>query len=101
MAAKFPSPMQNNLMGRIAEIDQECIEHNIVLQELLKVQAGDAPSDANENTKERVCYRLVNNVLIKKSITEIIQELKESMQNMISVSKTLEDRLKEASKEAS
>mmetsp|Transcript_1287 Transcript_1287/g.2057 ORF Transcript_1287/g.2057 Transcript_1287/m.2057 type:complete len:106 (-) Transcript_1287:23-340(-) len=103
MSSPVPTPAQSNLINKLAQIDQECVEHNIVLEELLALKARDAEKSAKASSKahqERVCYRLVNNVLIKKSMADIIQDLQDSKEHMLQVSKSLEDRLHQISREA-
>ena len=92
---------QRNIINKIAELDLERSEHNIVLEELLKLNrsTNNEVNIVESHPNQRTCYRLVNNILMKKGVTDVITDLKDSIASMEALTKALDERLQKVSQE--
>uniref|UniRef100_A0A7S0VD46 Prefoldin subunit 2 n=1 Tax=Polytomella parva TaxID=51329 RepID=A0A7S0VD46_9CHLO len=67
--------------SKIYELYQESYEHNLVIQALEKVDTA------------RKCFRLVGEVLVERTVGEILPAVRRNMENIDSVVRTLYEQL--------
>ena len=101
-AIKSLRAAQANIATKINDLDFERSEHIIVLEELYASEkressGGELKMESQEML--RPCYRLVSNVLVKKTLGEIVSELKESIKSMESLTQALKERSQKYSEE--
>eukprot|EP00658_Telonema_sp_P-2_P019123 TRINITY_DN17507_c0_g1_i1.p1 TRINITY_DN17507_c0_g1~~TRINITY_DN17507_c0_g1_i1.p1 ORF type:complete len:122 (+),score=56.06 TRINITY_DN17507_c0_g1_i1:128-493(+) len=78
---------QSGLMSRIAELEGEHHEHNLVIVTLTPMEVT------------RRCHRLVGGVLVEKTVADVLPEVKNSYDNIGNVIKTFNEQLVKKEKE--
>jgi prefoldin subunit 2 len=66
--------LENELIRKVAELQQEAKEHQLVLDAFISVEP------------ERKCYRLIGGVLIEKTVKEVKPSLEENLCNVCAFS---------------
>ncbi|KAJ2451065.1 Cochaperone prefoldin complex subunit [Coemansia sp. RSA 2336] len=75
------------LAGKIGELESELNEHHLVIETISKVP------------KERKCFRLVNGVLIERTVNEVLPALKTNEEGIKSTIKQLTEQYQKRDKE--
>lgn len=78
---------QSALMSRVAELEGEHHEHNLVIQSLTPMDGG------------RRCHRLVGGVLVEKTVADVLPEVQQSYDGIGGVIKQFNEQLVRKEKE--
>ncbi|KAJ2355604.1 Cochaperone prefoldin complex subunit [Coemansia erecta] len=87
LAANQYSSDLKQLAGKIGELESELTEHHLVIETIGKVPTT------------RKCFRLVNGVLIERTVAEVLPALKTNEEGIKSTIKQLTEQYKSKDKE--
>mmetsp|Transcript_239 Transcript_239/g.318 ORF Transcript_239/g.318 Transcript_239/m.318 type:complete len:138 (-) Transcript_239:88-501(-) len=76
-------------LNKIAELEQEVNEHNLVLKAFEKVEPT------------RRCFRMVGGVLVERTVAEVQPAIKQNVERVQQVTKTIETELKKKTQQRS
>lgn len=77
---------QSNIMSRIAELEAESHEHDLVAEELRPLNA------------DRCCHRLIGGALVERTVGDVLPEIEENLQRLREALKELGKALTEREK---
>ncbi|XP_062895203.1 prefoldin subunit 2 [Mobula hypostoma] len=78
---------QRNLVGKGAELEQEVVEHGLVIETLAEVD----PS--------RKCYRMVGGVLVERTVREVLPALENNRQQLVKLIESLNAQIQSKGRE--